>query len=80
MDNNDFSKIQGFLLISVKRLSLNFTSKFQLLSEFKIITGYLHYKTITSQDVPSEAQVKNFLIRRKVVFRSQDIQIKSLYF
>ena len=24
--------------------------------------GYLHYKTITSQNVPSKAQIKNFLI------------------
>ena len=26
----------------------------------KIVKGYLHYKTVTSQNVPSEAQVKNF--------------------
>ena len=24
--------------------------------------GYLHYKMITSQNVPSEAQIKNFFI------------------
>ena len=29
------------------------------------IKGNLHYKTITSQTVSSEAQVKNFLILRK---------------
>ena len=37
---------------------------------------YLHYKTITSQNVSSEAQVKNFfLLCRKVMFYSQDIQV-----
>ena len=38
--------------------------------------GYLHYKTIISQSV---AQVNIFLFRRKVMFRSQDIQV-FLYF
>ena len=33
------------------------------------------YKTVTSQNVSYEAQVKNFLPRRKVMFRSQDIQV-----
>ena len=33
------------------------------------------YKTITSQNVSSEAQVKFFFIYRKVMFHSQDIQI-----
>ena len=40
-----------------------------------IVKGYLRYKTITSQNVPSEAQIKNFLFRRKIMFRSQDIQV-----
>ena len=35
--------------------------------------GYLRYKTITSHNVLSEAQVKNFLFRGKVMFHSQDI-------
>ena len=44
-------------------------------NEFK---DYLHYKTITSQNVPSEAQDKIFfLFYGKVVCRSQDI---FLYF
>ena len=37
------------------------------------LKGYLRHKTITSQNVPSEAQIKNFLFRRKTMFRSQDI-------
>ena len=37
--------------------------------------GYLRYKTITSQNVPSKAQIKNFLFRTKTVFHSQDIQV-----
>ena len=36
--------------------------------------GYLHYKTITSQNVLSEAQVKTFLFCKRVMFHSQDIQ------
>ena len=40
-----------------------------------LLKGYLRYKTITSQNVPSEAQIKNFLFRRKIMFRSQDIQV-----
>ena len=39
------------------------------------LQGYLCYKTITSQNVPSKAQIKNFLFRRKIMFRSQDIQV-----
>ena len=39
------------------------------------IKGYLCYKTITSQNVPSKAQIKNYLFRRKIMFRSQDIQV-----
>ena len=39
-----------------------------------VFKGYLRYKTITSQNVISEAQVKNFLSCRKVMFRSQDVQ------
>ena len=40
-----------------------------------VLKGYLRYKTITSQNVSSEAQIKNFLFRRKIMFRSQDIQV-----
>ena len=38
------------------------------------LRGYLCYKTITSQNVPSKAQIKDFF-RRKIMFRSQDIQV-----
>ena len=37
--------------------------------------GYLRYKTTTSQNVPTDTQVKNILFHRKVLFRSQDIQV-----
>ena len=37
--------------------------------------GYLRYKMITSQNVSFEAEVKNFFFCKKVMFRSQDIQI-----
>ena len=35
------------------------------------IKNYFHYKTITSQNVPCEAQI----FRRKMMFCSQDIQV-----
>ena len=38
------------------------------------VKGYLRYKMITFQNVPSEAQIKNFLFPWKVLFHSQDIQ------
>ena len=37
--------------------------------------GYLRYQTITSQNVLSEAQIKNFSFYRKLMFCSQDIQV-----
>ena len=40
-----------------------------------MLKGFLCYKTITSRIVPSEAQVKIFFFRSKVMFRSQDIQV-----
>ena len=39
------------------------------------IKGCLRYKMKTSQNVSSEAQIKNFLFRWKIMFRSQDIQV-----
>ena len=38
------------------------------------VKGYLCYKMITFQNLLSEAQVKNFLFRRKIMFCSQEIQ------
>ena len=35
--------------------------------------GYLCYKTVTYQNVSTEAEIKNFSFCRKVMFRSQDI-------
>ena len=40
-----------------------------------LLKGYLRYKMITSQNVPSEAQIRNFLFHRKIMFCSQDIQV-----
>ena len=37
-----------------------------------VFKGYIRYKTITSQNVLSEAQVKNFSFCRKVMFRSNE--------
>ena len=43
------------------------------------LKGYFHYRMITSQNVPSEAQVKYFsLFNTKFMFHSRDIQV--LYF
>ena len=43
-----------------------------------ILKGYCCYKMIISQNLSSQAQVKNFLFHRKVMYHSQDNQV--LYF
>ena len=41
-----------------------------------VFKGHLRYKTVTSQNVSSEAQRQRiFLFHRKVMFRSRDIQV-----
>ena len=40
-----------------------------------MLKGYLHYKMIISQNVSSKEQLKIFFSFRKVMFRSQDIQV-----
>ena len=42
---------------------------------FQVNSCLQNYKTITSQNMSSEAQVKNFFFHRKVMFYSQDIQV-----
>ena len=39
------------------------------------LKGYLRYKTITSQNVSLRHRLRIFLFRRKVMFRSQDIEV-----
>ena len=39
------------------------------------VKGYLREKTTTSQNLPSEAQVKNFLFRGKVMFHSRGTKV-----
>ena len=58
----------------------NFTIPLRLLIQewywgllFCVLKGYLRCKTISSQNVPSEAQIKNF--QRKIMFCSQDIKV-----
>ena len=52
---------------------------FDELKELKYFKGYLRYKMIISQNVSSEAQIKNFLFRRKIIFCSQDIQVFAFF-
>ena len=40
-----------------------------------LLKGYLRYKTITSQTVSFEVQLRTFLFLRKVMFRSEDLQV-----
>ena len=40
-----------------------------------VVKDYLWDKMITSQNVSSEAQVKNFFLFHRNLFRSQDIQV-----
>ena len=39
-----------------------FTDHLNIEKRLKIVKGYLHYKTISSQNVLYEAQVKNFFV------------------
>ena len=58
------------------KLSISFCKKlFSCINCLQLLKGYLCYKTITSQNVPSEAQIKNFLFQREMIFCSQDIQV-----
>ena len=50
--------MQFYILDFLKRMNC-IETLFVIVLNFK---GYLHYKTITSQNVPSEAQIKNFFI------------------
>ena len=43
------------------------------------LKGYFQCKTVTSQNVSSEAQVKNFLFRRNVMFLSRGIQFFCIF-
>ena len=47
-----------------------FIVNFEQVNADWVVKGYLRYKTITSRNVPSQAQIKNFLFRRNIVFRS----------
>ena len=47
---------------------------FAIFRSLAYLKGYFCYKMITSQTVQYDAQIKNFLFCRKVMFRSQDIQ------
>ena len=59
----------------LKMMKNDFYFVLKVLFRFKIFKGYLRYKMLTSQNVSSEAQIKIFLFRRKIIFRYQDIQI-----
>ena len=50
MANFIFAVSNGLLVILTFQMNLN------------IVKGHLRYKTRTSQNVPSEAQIKNFFI------------------
>ena len=65
---------------SVRHLAFNYSfitfyKSFNYFRKMLHLKGYPLYKTITPQNVLSEAQVRNFLFRGKVMLRSQDIQV-----
>ena len=63
----DFKHIPMAIRINFSTLSPIFLSY--------IFKGYLCHKTITSQNVLSESQIKIFLLRTKIMFRSLNIQV-----
>ena len=52
-------KISDNLVMVIKVCSKNPLKKYYFNN---MVKGYLHYKTITFQNVPSKAQIKNFFI------------------
>ena len=61
-----------------KHIPMAFRINFSTLSPIflsYIFKGYLRHKTITSQNVLSESQIKIFLLGRKIMFRSLNIQV-----
>ena len=54
-----FQKIVKFSAVDEKHLNFIIGTDKKLTN---LLKGYLRYKTITSQNVPSEVQVKNFFI------------------
>ena len=67
------------LLHFSQNMSTEIASKYPLTTSIYDLQGHLRYK-ITSQNVSSEAQIKNFFVswknyNRKVMTRSRDIQV-----
>ena len=65
-------------LIKFVRLNISFISVKQFFEESEhssMFKGHLRYKMITSQNVPSKAQIKNFFFCRKIMFHSDDIPV-----
>ena len=46
----------------IDQLGWYFACWYKFMEAKSYLKGYLHYKTITSQNVPSKAQIKNFFI------------------
>ena len=74
---------QGSLVLELRTLRLSYVELWPghklfppfFVSSWREFKDYVHYKTIISQNVLFEAQIKNFLFCGKVMFRSQDIQV-----
>ena len=66
-----FAKLLVHKLLTAATVEVTKVNLYQFNCLYK---GYFRYQTITSQNVLSEAQIKNFLFYRKLMFHSQDIQ------
>ena len=64
------SRIFCYHLILLSSVSINV-----IILKIRSSKDYFRRKTISSQNVRSEAQAKNFFFRREVMFHSQDIQV-----
>ena len=81
-DKKRKSYVSFFLVLCLTPFVAHITFLTLLLSQiydwttsYGLFKGYLRYKTIASQNVTSQAQLKNFLFFRKVIFRFRDIQV-----
>ena len=71
---SEYSKFVWFCIFYLQNILQEVLEHFSHFCTLWLFKGYLRYKTTTSQNVSSKAQIKNFF-RRKIMFRFQSIQV-----
>ena len=73
--DHDFTDLVNDRMVKKSKTWISWERNITFLRNKKIHKGYFCYKTITSQNLPFEVAVKNFLFHRKIMFRSRYIQV-----